>query len=277
MRTPTLSKSLLGLALLLANSTQAVEVQYTNLSSLSESHQKKVQSWIDNGLKSTFKTLGPLKQPVLPVFLQPRYFAIEPVPWASVKRGRFDGIELHFHRYASESSLIKDWTLYHELSHLYHPLFDYEYFWLSEGLATYLQNIIMLDNGIIDYSEFKQRLRAGLKRGRLQSYSIKGPLSEVANDMWQLGAQQRVYWSGAAFFIEAELALKQQTGPYKSIAQLIKQYQQCCKQANHTAKQFLTTLDKLSKSAIFSSLFNTYAMRQDFPVITQTQLNRLRF
>ncbi|OHU96865.1 hypothetical protein BIW53_04415 [Pseudoalteromonas byunsanensis] len=262
---------------LLATPLKAVEVQYTNLSSLSESHQQKVENWIDSGLRSTFKTLGALKQNVLPVKLQPRYFALEPVPWASVKRGKFDGIELHFHRYASESSLIKDWTLYHELSHLYHPLFDYDYFWLSEGLATYLQNIIMLDNGIISYSEFKERLSAGLKRGRQQSYAIKGPLSEVANDMWQLGAQQRVYWSGTAFFIEAELALKAQTGAYTSVVELIKQYQQCCKRANHSAQQFLTTLDKLSKSAIFSTLFNSYAMRQDFPVITQSQLNLLRF
>ncbi|WP_199886146.1 M61 family metallopeptidase [Pseudoalteromonas sp. T1lg23B] len=276
MCTPLL-KAMLCLVLLFSTTTNAVEVQYTNLSSLNEAHQQKVENWIDNGLKSTFKTLGVLQQSVLPIELRPRYFAFEPVPWASVKRGRFDGIELHFHRYASESSLIKDWTLYHELSHLYHPLFAYEHFWLSEGLATYLQNIIMLDNGIISYNEFKERLSAGLNRGRQQSYSVKGPLSEVADDMWQLGAQQRVYWSGTAFFIEAELALKEQTGPYTSIAQLIKQYQQCCKHANHTAKQFLTTLDKLSKSAIFSNLFNTYAMRKDFPLITQTQLNMLRF
>ncbi|WP_238937611.1 M61 family metallopeptidase [Pseudoalteromonas sp. S16_S37] len=179
--------------------------------------------------------------------------------------------------FASLKALINDWSLYHELAHLYHPLFDYENFWLSEGLATYLQNIIMLDGGIISHDEFIARLKAGLARGEQQTRTIDDPLSYVADNMWALKAQQRVYWSGVAFFIEAELTLKTQTMPYKSITQLIDTYQTCCKKPNQSARQFLLELDKLSRSAIFSNLYNQYSKRTDFPAINKQQLIQLRF
>ncbi|CAH9058384.1 hypothetical protein PSECIP111854_02191 [Pseudoalteromonas sp. CIP111854] len=259
----------------------AFEVTYVNLEKLNTPQQNKVKNWVAHGINSTFKTLGPLTQQTLPVILKPRYFAFEPVPWASVKRGIddniYDAIELHFHRYASEKALIYDWSLYHELSHLYHPLFAYKDFWLSEGLATYLQNIVMLENGIINHNEFKARLKAGLKRGQQQTNRIKGPLNQVANNMWALGAQQRVYWSGVAFFIHAQLELKKHTGKYKTIADVIRQYQQCCKRSTHSAKQFLAQLDKLSKSAVFSTLYHQYSYRMDFPNISTKQLNQLLF
>ncbi|BBN81700.1 hypothetical protein PA25_16850 [Pseudoalteromonas sp. A25] len=255
----------------------AVEIDYINLSKLTHERQNKVKNWVEHGVRSTFVTLGPLNQKRLPVTLKPRYFAFEPVPWASVKRGQNDGIELHFHRYASTQSLLKDWSLYHELAHLYHPLFSYDNFWLSEGLATYLQNIIMLNNGVVDHQEFLMRLKAGLQRGALQTNHITGPLNIVSDNMWSLNAQQRVYWSGTAFFIQAQLALKKHNSPYKTIEALVKKYQSCCKHPTHSAKQFIAHLDKLSQSAIFSTLYSQYIKRTDFPKISNLQLSQLRF
>ena len=91
--------------------------------------------------------------------------------------------------------------------------------------------------------------------------------------MWQQGAQQRVYWSGSAFFIEAELALQQQG---QSLTQLIKRYNECCYSSKTTAKKLVTTFDQLSRSAIFSTLYARYTQRTDFPDITREQLILLR-
>ncbi|WP_238937610.1 hypothetical protein [Pseudoalteromonas sp. S16_S37] len=88
------------LSLLLLNASfykvYAMEVNYIDLEKLTTSQQNKIKNWVQHGIESTFNTLGPLKQHTLPVNLKPRYFAFEPVPWASVKRGKVDGIELHF-------------------------------------------------------------------------------------------------------------------------------------------------------------------------------------
>jgi len=91
--------------------------------------------------------------------------------------------------------------------------------------------------------------------------------------MWKQRAQQRVYWTGAAFFVEADLALHKQG---KSVAAIIKQYQLCCRAARTSAKTLIKELDKLSRSSIFTTLYDAqYNTRTDFPVITKTQLNTL--
>ncbi|ALO44232.1 hypothetical protein [Pseudoalteromonas phenolica] len=263
-------------------STQLVYAQadFIGLSKLNESQKTKVKSWINYGLEATQKTLGPLKQKAVPIYLEPQYFAFEAVPWAEVIRGSQDGVELQFSRYASLKQLKNDWTLYHELAHLYHPLLNYKDFWISEGLATFLQNQIMKDSGVITHENMMMRIKAGLERGKANTYRLSylkdARLSSVASNMWQLNAQQRVYWSGVAFFIEAQYKLKQQNAQFNSIVELINAYQACCKMSQQqSGKDFLRSLDKLSKTAIFTNLYFKYSVLKEFPVISKQQLNQI--
>jgi hypothetical protein len=256
------------------------KADFIGLSELNEAQQIKVKNWISHGLDATEKTLGHLTQKTVPIHLKPQYFAFEAVPWAEVIRGEPDGVELQFSRYASLKQLKNDWTLYHELAHLYHPLLNYEDFWLSEGLATFLQNQIMKDSGIITYDNMMMRLKAGLERGQSNTYRLSHledtRLASVSSNMWQLNAQQRVYWSGVAFFIEAQYQLKLQQAKYKTIAELIKAYQACCKASEQqSGRQFLTELDKLSKTAVFNNLYLKYKNRTDFPKLKQKHFNAL--
>jgi hypothetical protein len=255
----------------------SAEALLTNMASLSESQQATVKSWVNFAINATEQSLGKLKQNQIKIKLVPKNFTSEPVPWGNVIRSHLEGVEIHFNRYASASSLIHDWTLYHELAHLYHPLFNYRDFWVSEGLATYLQNKIMLDASIISRDEFIHRLWNGLQRGRLQTLKINNALYDVSENMWSLHAQQRVYWTGTAFFIEAQTALSKKSSTKYSISGLINQYQKCCRSKNKQAKVFLAELDKLSQSAIFSNLYQKYKYRTDFPKITKEQISQLHF
>lgn len=256
------------------------KADFIGLSALNEAQQIKVKNWINFGLEVTQKTLGPLTQTTVPIYLKPQYFAFEVVPWAEVIRGDQDGVELQFSRFASLKQLKNDWTLYHELAHLYHPLLKYEDFWLSEGLATFLQNQVMKDSGLFNHDNMMMRLKAGLERGLSNTYRLShlkdARLMSVSSNMWQLNAQQRVYWSGVAFFIEAQYQLKQQQAQYKTIAELIKAYQSCCKAPEQqSGRQFLTELDKLSKTAVFNNLYLKYKNRTDFPKLKQKHFNAM--
>ena len=264
----------------LNDSCNASEPQYYGLAELNKQQQTKVKAWIEYGFNAVQRSLGLLTQESVPIHLKPQYFALEPVPWAEIVRGNSDGVELQFYRYASLEQLKSDWTLYHELAHLYHPLLYYRDFWISEGLATYLQNIIMRNEGIISHQNMVVRMKAGLARGRSDTQRLSGQtnpkLSEVSRNMWQLRAQQRVYWSGVAFFIEAQYQLKQHASDYKTISELIKVYQLCCKTNQHqSGLSFLTELDKLSKTAIFSKLYVKYKDRTDFPTIPSLYFSSL--
>lgn len=262
---------------LLLNTALCAEPSYKNLADLSNAQQSVVKTWIKHGIKATEHSLGQLEQSTIVVNLKPQYFTLEPVPWANVVRGKTDGVELHFNRYANDTALIDDWTLYHELSHLYHPLFYYQDFWVSEGLATYLQNVIMFNANLISRAEFTHRLWSGLQRGKLQTRHIRNKLSSVSENMWSLNAQQRVYWSGAAFFIEAEIALNTLPTRQFTMSELLNRYQRCCRSKNKQAKVFMSELDKISKTAIFSNLYQKYKNRTDFPKITKEQISQLRF
>lgn len=256
----------------------ATEVIIKEKHTYNTSFINKVTHWLEASLQATEHTLGPLPQTSLPIDLKTVLFTTEVVPWAEVKRGEVDTLVFHINRFASLNALKHDWTVYHEMAHLYHPLFDYADFWLAEGLATYMQNVIMYENRIISRHEFVQRLVAGLERGRINAKKVIGPLNQVSEKMWQLQAYQRVYWSGVAFFIEAELALIAAGKP--RLTTLIANLNQCCRQQfvegnKKTARLFVSMLDKLSRSAIFSSNYTRYKKRESVPRFSKFQLERL--
>ncbi|MDW7548308.1 hypothetical protein J8Z24_09070 [Pseudoalteromonas sp. SCSIO 43201] len=264
----------------ITNNVGATHIELMYSSWVSNTDQKHINTWVSHSIEATEKTLGALQQTKLNITVEPVFLASEPVPWGAIKRGEYDSVELHVKRFTSSEVLLKDWTIYHEVAHLYHPLLDYPDFWLAEGLATYLQNIIMLDNAVFDIDEFNLRLRSGLKRGRDNTKAAPGTLSSVSENMWSLNAQQRVYWSGVAFFIEADLALSTK-GKSESVRTLIAQFQRCCKMTHpsgqrHSAQLFIAHLDRLSKTTIFSNLYASYKLRRDFPIISSSQLNALQ-
>ncbi|MBR8844645.1 MULTISPECIES: hypothetical protein [Pseudoalteromonas] len=261
-------------------STQATEIEIEYKSWISGSDRQHVETWLKHGVKATERSLGILQQDTLPFIIEPSLFASEPVPWATVQRGKPDAVLLQIKRFTSSRVLIKDWTLYHEIAHLYHPLLDHSDFWLAEGLATYLQNVIMLENDIFNVAEFRTRLISGLSRGAKNTRMNKGALKTVSEQMWSLNAQQRVYWSGVAFFIEAEIAL-QDTGNKNTIRALISSFQQCCKGSvisgdRNSGRLFIASLDKLSKTTIFSNLYANYKQRKDFPDLSKAQIYSLQ-
>ncbi|ESP94023.1 hypothetical protein [Pseudoalteromonas luteoviolacea] len=238
---------------------------------------EKVNNWLHHGLEKTTLVLGKLEQPTVPVYIHAIEYANEPVPWGEISRGNIDSITLHVNTKASLWALKEDWTLYHELAHLYHPLLAYRDMWLAEGLATYLQNGVMLRSGIISSEEFVQRISAGLARGERATRTFTGTLSSVSENMWRLKAYQRVYWSGVAFFIEAELKL-QEEGVKHSLVGLIARYQMCCRKNASAGKKgsalhFLRQLDNLAGSKILEPLYHAYGIRRNFPDITKQQVH----
>ena len=262
--------------------SQATPIQMLGIESLSEKEKTKFHLWLQHGLDAVQHTLGPLPQATLPVRLKTKWYATEPVPWGQVERGRYntgDGLYLVVYRYAKPHQLKYDWTLYHEISHLYLPYLDSNSLWLSEGFATFMQNIVLLQNGIYDRETFIEKLSAGLKRGKNNTQSATGPLSKVTDAMRKNRAFMRVYWTGTAFFIEVDLALHRQG---KSLPAIIKAFSTCCRAEVDTGKQLALTLDKASRrlqkensSLVFSPLYFQYRDRVDFPNIAIESLYQL--
>lgn len=240
-------------------------------SQFTRKQKKDVELWLQQGISAVQQSVAQLPQRNLK-FSVLQHSSSHPVPWGQVVRGNPDTVKLHVGHNASLSAMVNDWTLYHEISHLYLPYLDYASFWLSEGFATYMQYIIMYQGGLLSREKFIERMQAGFERGRKNAQAKPGKLKNVSNNMWNLRAYRRVYWSGAAFFLEAEQALQSQG---KSLSEVIEAYVDCCRRENSSGMSLMRSFDRLSQTNTFVPLYKQYAERTDFPTISQQQLQQL--
>ncbi|AQS40309.1 hypothetical protein Sps_05240 [Shewanella psychrophila] len=102
---------------------------------LSEQQAQTVNLWITHGIDAVEQTLSPIPMDSLTIEVVRKRYAKEPVPYAQVDRGSPTKVKLQVNANASLEDFVNDWTLYHELSHLYLPYLDTPSFWLNEGFA----------------------------------------------------------------------------------------------------------------------------------------------
>ncbi|MFT6754184.1 MAG: hypothetical protein ACJA2O_004387 [Candidatus Azotimanducaceae bacterium] len=183
------------------------------------------------------------------------------VPWAhTLRESTPEGVEFHVNPNATLASFVKDWTAVHEFSHLYIPYPGSRDVWISEGFASYYQNILMARGKILSGKQAWQKLADGFHRGsRDQKNNIK--LHKLSAG--RSGGTMRVYWSGALYFLEADLNLRN-TG--QSLDEVINEYVKCCRTSRkYTNGSILATeFDRIAGREIFHPLYNKYANEYSF-------------
>ncbi|MBD8524249.1 hypothetical protein [Pseudomarimonas arenosa] len=130
-----------------------------------------------------------------------------PVPWGQVTRGGGSAVHLFLGAAVEPTARASDWTATHEMAHLLHPFMGDRGRWLAEGLASYYQNVARSRSGELSEVEAWSRLRAGFERGQAATPAGAPTLNEVSRRRTR-GSTMRVYWSGAAFWLQTDLALR---------------------------------------------------------------------
>lgn len=179
----------------------------------------------------------------------------DPIPWAQVRRGDTDKIEFYTAAHATSEELIGAWTSYHELSHLLIPYRGWGDLWFSEGLATYYQNVIQARVGLISEQEMWQAIYDGFLRGRAPSGHGNIDLKTMSSELRQKGGYMRVYWSGAWYFLAADLRLRQQSGGKRTLDTALEQLNHCCADQKMSVTEMVETLDRQNKLLLFYPLF----------------------
>ena len=181
-----------------------------------------------------------------------------PVPWGEVQRGGYPAVHLFINPSHSLERFKSDWTASHELSHLLLPRIRGRDRWLSEGIASYYQNMARAKAGQLGPEQAWQKLAAGFNRGHKAAAST--PLRQAYKTM-------HIYWGGAAIFMLADMRLRQQT-PSLSLDQVLHDFQRCCLPNKRlwSAEQLMQKLDQLSNSNVFSQLLAQEVQANTFPV-----------
>lgn len=248
------------------------EYVWTSTASLPPATEEKVNAWLSNGVNASQSLFGTLPQQKLYFTIRPLANASEPVPWGQVSRDGKNTITLHVDTSTTKEQLLNDWTLYHEIAHLYLPFLDARSTWISEGFATYIQNISMLNHRVIGQQEFIERINAGLIRGRINANKVTGNIEHVSEQMRANRAYMRIYWTGAAFFIKADNLLQTQG---TDLITVISTYASCCLTPKDSGEALMKQLDKVSETTIFSTLHTQYIATEVFPEIQMADIIQL--
>jgi predicted metalloprotease with PDZ domain len=162
-----------------------------------------------------------------------------------------------------------DWSAVHELSHLLLPYVASEDSWLSEGLASYYQYILLARAQAIPAASAWQSMHVSFMRGRRDEQGMT--LAQATEHMYSNGNYMRVYWEGAALMLLADQRLRERSAGAVSLDVVLDRLQRCClTPANGwRAAELLQRMDELAGSTVFSELYAGEARAQDFPDLSE--------
>ncbi|MDZ7644962.1 MAG: hypothetical protein U5K76_12585 [Woeseiaceae bacterium] len=189
------------------------------------------------------------------------------VPYGRVVRDGGESVELFVNRNQPLSAFLDDWTATHEFSHLMLPYVGRQHRWISEGFAQYYQNVLLARSGAYDRQHAWQKIYEGFERGRLSRPELS------PNDAAAGGTREglmKVYWSGAAIALMADVALREQSGGRETLDDVLARLQSCCLPSGRvwSGPELFATLDELAGRNIFMPLYRRYADTIGFPDTT---------
>jgi hypothetical protein len=183
--------------------------------------------------------------------------------------GRAGGasVMLIVHENATAASLAEDWVPPHELTHLATPYVRRSDAWLSEGIATYYQEVLRARAGVRTPLEAWAAIDDGFSRGRIDGTGRT--LEEESAHMFETAAFRRVYWAGTAIVLMADVELRKRGS---SLDEALTALAECCAEPVRTwaAPELLAKLDELTGSSVFGTLAARHLGATDFPDLTET-------
>lgn len=184
------------------------------------------------------------------------------VPWGQVNRSGGPGVLFVVNGNSGKQALFDDWTAAHEFSHLLTPYTPYDR-WLSEGFASYHQNITRLRSGLLDEKTAWSKLIAGFERGRKSAAADNAPVLAEAGRRHNM----QMYWGGAVIALKADVALQQQTDGVKTLSKALSELQSCClgQGKSWSAKSLFNKLDNITDTHVFTQLYEQEVKRRSYP------------
>jgi hypothetical protein len=242
--------------------SQRIDVQFP----LNTSSDKKAMlgQWIDHSSDALTLVYGelPVEHFITKIEFSKRDSGV--VPWGEVSRNTIPEVTLVVNPKSTLNELKADWTIYHEFSHLLIPYDAGDSRWFSEGLASYYQNIIQARSGMFSETKMWQKLFEGFERGRKDTHYSHQKLNYLSDNISQNHSYMRIYWSGALYWLKADIALRGLNIGF-SLDKVLHELQKCCFDRYLSAVDITKRLDKLSNSTIFTSLFTDFSGSYTLP------------
>jgi predicted metalloprotease with PDZ domain len=109
-----------------------------------------------------------------------------------------------------------------------------------------------------------QRLHDGFVRGRTNRRPDL-TLSELSASMHENQGYMRVYWSGAWYFLTADLELRRRSRGRQSLDTALRALNVCCADRKLSAREIARRLDAVADETLFLPLFEEVVSRRALP------------
>jgi hypothetical protein len=224
----------------------------------------RVQRWVEQGARAVAGVIGRFPVERVQLLVVPVHDAHEAVPDAVTARGGGAAIHAKLHAGASDAALRRDWVIVHELAHFLLPFVDRRDAWLSEGFASYYQHVLRARSGALTPEAGWRALLDGLARGDRGTR----PGITLRDAAHAPGANtMRIYWSGAALALHADVELRRRSGGRESLDTVLARFVACCREPDRSwrATELLGELDRLSGTTLFSTWHAEHIHSAFFP------------
>ena len=233
-----------------------------------EEDAAKLERWVRESATQVVLAYGRFPIPAPRVVIVPsessRWGDDSPVPFGRVTRRGGETVELYVDVTRPLADLSYDWTATHEFSHLLLPRISWRQKWISEGFASYYQNVLMARAGRYSQDDALLKLRAGLERGRASRPELS--LNQAAREGVR-SARMKIYWSGAAIALLADTRLRERSVGTESLDLVLDRFQRCClpSQRRWSGPELFAKFDSLIDEPVFMPLYRQYADTAGFP------------
>lgn len=228
-----------------------------------------MRRWIEDAAQSLAAVYGRFPVPDPQILVLPGAPSPEPTPWAYVLRGGRASAHFSVNQRRPLREYVEDWTAPHELSHLLLPAIDSNDAWLSEGMASYYQNVTRARSGVITPAEAWQNIHAGFRRGR--KLDVKNlTLAQATQRMFRDSAYMRVYWQGAAILLAGDVDLRARTDGRQSLDTILEAFGRCCLDPDRewTAREVFERFDEIAGIRVFVPILEAQIDTAGFPELT---------
>ena len=231
---------------------------------------EQMQAWIKDSAQMVTDLYGRFPQSQAQILVAPGARGNEPTPWAYVVRGGSPAAHFFINQRRPVKEFFEDWTAVHELSHLLLPYVNADDIWLSEGVATYYQNVLRARAGRMTAAEAWQRLHAGFVRGMESAPGLT--LAQATESMYRDDTYMRVYWEGAAMLLIADVRLRQLTAGKQSLDTALAALNDCCGATDRawSARGLFDKLDEVTGTGVFGEIYDQHVASRNFPDLAQT-------
>lgn len=167
-------------------------------------------------------------------------------------------------RDADGASIAGEWIAVHEMVHLVLPVTRDADAWLGEGIATYYQEVLRARARLITPEAAWANLCSGFAAGARASSGRT--LAELAETR---GEYTRLYWSGAAIALRADVALRRRGS---SLDDAVRGWRGCCVDAPRTwsARELVDIADRAAGDRVIAPLAEEALASREIPGVRET-------